>query len=649
MPRPHPFHLVHGLIAIASFYTVVGWGLSALHRLTPLNYLLLTLGFGGVVATLYRRDLRLVLPLLCKYGRRSWRRCRKPLPCLVYIAILLNFVGGASQLPTNYDGLTYRIPRLLYWFANQGWFWIPTSNQRMNLSGTGQEWLLSPLYAFSHSDRPFFLLNSLIFLAFPGLVFTVLRRLGVSGRLAWWWMWLLPLSYGFLLHAGGIGNDWLGAFWFLVAIALTLPSDHPTDRLRCQAFTYSLLAIALCTGVKASNVPLVLPWAVGWGCQPGAGRWLRDWVKRPQIWGIAAIAGLVSGLPSMVLNHIHTGSWTGDPNNTYGVAIQNPLAGLLGNGVLIMAQNLVPPIFPLSDRLETVLNQISWFAPGSWLRQAYPRFQFLFNELPQEEASGLGLITLLFLLWLLIASHQRPNAPTPNAPIPNVPPRPRPTPPLRTPLLLAHSVAALIFLAKMGSESSPRLFLPYYPLVVATVLGWCGDSSVTRTRAWQWAGCAAAGLAIAIQCLTPSRPLLPMQAIFAAVRPVAPAALVERAQVVYQTYRDRADIFRPIRQQLTATDRVVGFMGGGNDLETSLWRPFGSRQIVAIQPQSDRATLRQLGVRKAVLSQAQVQALSPSATTQLSWLLSAPRLATVPIRQLASEPPSEFWLVAVDP
>ncbi len=638
MPRPHPFHLVHGLIAIASFYTFVGWGLSALHRLTELNYLLLTLGFGCVIATVYRRDLRLVLPLLYKYGRRSWRRCRKPLPCLVYIAILLNFIGGASQLPTNYDGLTYRIPRLLYWFANQGWFWIPTTNQRMNLSGTGQEWLLAPLYAFTQSDRLFFLLNSVIFLAFPGLVFTVLRRLGISGRVAWWWMWLLPLSYGFLLHAGGIGNDWLGAFWFLVAIALTLPRSHPVELPRWQDFTSSLLAIALCTGVKASNLPLVLPWVVGWCGQPGGWRRWRDWAGMPRSWGVVAIAGLVSGLPSMVLNQIHTGSWTGDPQNAYGVAIQNPLAGWLGNVVLITAQNLVPPIFPLSNRLETLLNQVSWFAPGSWLRQAYPRFQFLFNELPQEEASGLGLITILLLLWLLIASRQsRP----PNTALSNSQ--------LRTPLLLTHSLAALIFLAKMGSESSPRLFLPYYPLLVAMALVWRSGEPVTRTRLWQWAGCGAAVLAIAIQCITPSRPLLPMLAIFDAVRPIAPPALVERAQLVYQTYGDRADIFRPIREQLTPADRVVGFVGGGNDLETSLWRPFGSRRIVPIQPESDRVQLQQLGVRKVLISRVQVQSLNATATAQLSWLLAAKPLATFQIRQLASEPPSEFWLVAVNP
>ena len=49
------------------------------------------------------------------------------------------------------------------------------------------------------------------YLFFPGLVFSVLTRLGVSRRVAWHWMWLAPTGYCFVQQAGSIGNDAFGA------------------------------------------------------------------------------------------------------------------------------------------------------------------------------------------------------------------------------------------------------------------------------------------------------------------------------------------------------------------------------------------------------------------------------------------------------
>ena len=51
------------------------------------------------------------------------------------------------------------------------------------------------------ADRWTFLVNSICFVLLPGRVFSVLTRLGVPPKVAWYWMWLLPSGYCYLLQA----------------------------------------------------------------------------------------------------------------------------------------------------------------------------------------------------------------------------------------------------------------------------------------------------------------------------------------------------------------------------------------------------------------------------------------------------------------
>jgi hypothetical protein len=68
-----------------------------------------------------------------------------PLLLLLYAALAL--LGGALYAPANVDALTYRLPRVLYWLAEQRWHWIATNDPRMNISPSGFEWLMAPVVA----------------------------------------------------------------------------------------------------------------------------------------------------------------------------------------------------------------------------------------------------------------------------------------------------------------------------------------------------------------------------------------------------------------------------------------------------------------------------------------------------------------------
>ena len=206
---------------------------------------------------------------------------------------LLVFLGGILYPPSNYTGLNYRVARVLQWLAHGQWCWIHTPNYRMNDRACGIEWLTAPLLLFTKSDRALFLINFIPFLLLPGLIFSVFRRLGVRARVAWQWMWLLPTGYNFLLQAGGVANDTFPAVYALAALDFGCRawiSRRPAD------LWHSYLAAALLTGAKASNLPLLLPWAI---------LILRAAAFAPQpvmTLLVILLAALVSFLPTAILN-----------------------------------------------------------------------------------------------------------------------------------------------------------------------------------------------------------------------------------------------------------------------------------------------------------------------------------------------------------
>ncbi len=181
-----------GWIVVSVWATASGWILSWAGHLNPAGYgLLLTLSAGllayGVRRTGVCKGLR--LPPVRKFCRlRRIRSIRSALPWAFALLLAGSLLGGLLYHPNNYDFLTYRFSRLLHWWWEGGWHWIETPNERMNYSGAGAEWLLMPLFQFSHSDRLFFLTNWLPFLLMPGLVFSVFRHAGTAPRMAWLWM-----------------------------------------------------------------------------------------------------------------------------------------------------------------------------------------------------------------------------------------------------------------------------------------------------------------------------------------------------------------------------------------------------------------------------------------------------------------------------
>ena len=547
------------------YFNCAGWILSAAHELNVFGYALAV--FFGLAALLIWRKKTAAKNFPRAHLPKFRRRFRRPIPAIFLLVACLTFLGGFLYAPDNYDALTYRLPRMLNWLAAGHWFWIPTIDDRMNYACTAWEWTAMPVFALLHSDRGLFLINATGFLLMPGLLFSVFRKLGVARRVAWNWMWIFPLAYGYALQAGGIGNDFIGTLFGLISVYYGLKARRSED---VKDIWLAALAAALMTGTKLSNLPLLLPCLVAvWPVLPRLrGRWIESVA-------VMAFAVLISAAPTMVLNEVNAGTWTGDLKNAGQMQIKSPVAALLGNSILLLEQSFMPPVLPGAHKLNDLLNEKM---PDSWhqtLEKKFPRF-FLngLNELPQEEASGLGLgVTLLLLAGAGAAAcglgrkNQKAEFIS------------------QTSLVsFAAWYSVLFFMSKMGSEADARLMLSYYPLAIVPILLLPAQNRLLCFRAWKFFAALAALSILPAIILSPARPLFPVVSISERIVELHPgSASARRLASVYSAYAHRNDSLAPLRAALPDDAVKIGFVAGGDDTDYSLWRPFGRRQVVYLQ------------------------------------------------------------------
>ena len=602
-----------------AYLICAGWLLAALHQLNPIGYALALLP-GIFLALVWLKKN----PPAC-HAKKIFRRFRRPLPAIFFLLAALVFLSGILYAPNNFDALTYRLPRMLNWLAAGKWFWISTINARQNYSGVNWEWIAMPFLALLRSDRGMFLINALGFLLMPGLLFSIFRRLGVARRVAWTWMWLLPLAYGYLTQAGSIGNDFLGALFCLLSIFFGLRARRSG---RVTEVWLALLAAALLTGVKLSNLPLALPCFVAvW---PALGQLKKNLAGSVAVIGIAAV---ISALPIMALNQIYTGSWNGDPQNEYRMQIKNPVAGLLGNGFLQAEQSLVPPVLPGSNKIHKRL----FAALPESLKKDFPRLASVkINELPGEEGAALDLaITLPLLLVSIVAvcGFRRTGLNIFS---------------LWPPVVLAAWISVLVCMAKLGSEAGPRLMLPYYPLALIPWLLLSAQNNLLRWRAWRIFLALTAVAALPVLVLSMARPLWPAQTVTARLARAHPNNQnLQRLATTYAAYSHRNDILAPLRSALPDDVREIGFIAGSNDADYSLWRPFGSRSVKDLRPDIARF-LEQPNVEWVVVKEDIWPEISPVPLEKWAQEHSAKIVLTQPIVELVSAGPQNWSLLHIE-
>ena len=556
-----PF-LVRIWVFASVFASASGWMFSACGQLNRTGYLI-ALAVFLIIYQLTKRvfigqpfSIRSFFPK-CKV------RFRARIPFLFLLLTTLIFLGGALYPPSNYDGLCYRTPRVLEWLSQGEWHWIHTSDYRMNNRGCGYEWLTAPLLLFTHSDRGLFLLNFASFLLLPGLVFSVFTRLGVACRTAWYWMWLLPSGYSFVLQAGSIANDCLGAVYILAAIDFALRARSSG---KIGEVWLSILALALLTGGKSGNLPLALPWAIA--IFPVL-RLLA--VNLVGSLGVLLLSVIISCIPISVANLIYCGDWTGLVLEAKGIEMHHPISGLFGNFIALFCNNFVPPIFPWANWWNE--HFLSWLPRG--LAQSFQaNFESGFcnvGELPIEEIAGLGFGVFVLLTISFCSAWRRDKA---SVRADNK----------ASWFFWSGLVSIIVLSMKSGMMQFARIIAAYYVVLIPFFLAQSGQERVVRKKWFKTAAQWVIVSSMVVVIFTPARPLWPTSWVGELGRLLPNNHELSRAQLVYKTYAARPDLLAQFRESVPAEIKMIGFIGGAADPATSLWRPFGGCRVVEVLP-----------------------------------------------------------------
>ncbi len=555
--------LVRLWIWISAFASLAGWTLAATGHLNRAGYFV-SFFAAAVFVFVFRKSLGFAPAKNHSPAKKFFRRFRRFLPlCFAALTILI-FLGGVIHAPANFTGLDYRVARVLQWLAHGHWFWINTNNCRMNDRACGIEWLSAPILLFTHSTRPLFLLNFFPFLLLPGLIFNLLTQLGVRARVAWQWMWLLPAGYNFILQAGGIANDTFPTIYALAAMAFGF---RAWQTRRVPDLWHSILAAALLTGAKASNLPLLLPWAILiFPLAP---------LLRRKIFSTTAIclaAAAISFLPNAILNAHYCGDWTGAVLERPGMTVKNPGIAIVGNVFQLLVGNFTPPLFPLAGWWNQHAPLILPHALVAVSKHFDLGF-FWLGELPTEDWAGIGFGTSVLLTVVVLANFKLRKKIS--APVECVVPAE-----YRRLVLLASWVALLVFAMKSGIITAARIISPYYPLLLPLLLVAPAQSQIIRRSWWRVLTGGALALAFVVLILTPDRPLWPAQTILSRLHSAYPdQRQLSRALEVYRVYSIRSDPLAGVRALLPPGLKVVGFVGAEDDCDISLWLPLGSRRV----------------------------------------------------------------------
>jgi hypothetical protein len=620
---------VAGWLLLCAFLNCAGWLLSALHQLNTAGYLL-CFAFVAIAIFCVFRSLGVALFPTSINARRLRRRFSRPFPAAFLILAGLVLLGGLLHPPSNYDGLAYREPRVLHWLAEGRWHWIHTFFHRLNVRACGFEWLSAPLMLFTKTDRLVFVFNFVSFLLLPGLVFSLFTGLGIAPRTAWYWMWLAPTGYSFLLQAGSIANDALAASFAAAALDFALRAR--VSRSTGQ-FWLSCLAAALLTGMKSSNLPLLLPWAIA--ILPSIPLIRRRLISTL---GVGLVAAFSSFLPVGVLNWEHCGDWSGQAAEQAFFSKDFPVLHAGHNALLILLQNLAPPVFPMSDAWNRTAANIIPSPLEEKLGLIFEPAAAHLNlpEMQTEESAGLGFGLCVLLTLTFVATVYTPP-PVPGTPLPW---RPRL---FRTAILGAAWLSPLPLLTVSGAATPARYLAPEYLWLIPAFLFRQSGDWTRLHRWWRWAGGVVFLLAGLLVVISPARPLWPANRLLSAFDSSS-HPLLRRAQKVYAVYADRADAFAPVREQLPGGVAVLGIVTF-DDPEASLWRPFGTRRVRHVLPEDTRESLSAQGIQYILINQGVFDERFGQRVEQWMAAIGAESVWKMTLTLRAGRPPSEWRLV----
>src|SRR6185503_5034724 len=124
---------------------------------------------------------------------------------------------------------------------------------------------------------------------------------------------------------------------------------------------------------------------------------------------VALIAVVVSFIPTAILNIHYLHDWSGLSIEHEGMNMKNPVAGILGNAVLLITNNFVPTFFPMAHWWNA--HALSLF-PSALVRLMNANFEHgyeMLGEMPTEDWAGFGFGVSMLVLISVIAGWLKPR------------------------------------------------------------------------------------------------------------------------------------------------------------------------------------------------------------------------------------------------
>lgn len=498
----------------------------------------------------------------------------------------MSFVSGVLYPPYNSDAYAYRLPRVLHWLGQEQWHWIHTGDARMNVAACGYEWFAAPVILFTHTDRFLFLINWIPYLMVPGLAFCVLKSLGVRLRVAWWWGWLLASGWCYVMQSASVSNDSFAVVYGLAAVALAIRAGKTG---RTADFWLSLLSVALLTGVKQTGIPLAVLWMLAaWPSR-------RMAFANPGSFFLVAVSGaLVSVVPTIYFNWLHTGTWDGvllmqAEYPRWHVQLDSPFWGIVGNAFCLPVSSLLPPFFPWSSAWNRTMDAFVATPFGAHFK-SFEHFGAVDPGI-SESSAGIGLaIILATVISILAARKYRATHREKYSR-------------LQVALRLCPWILLVIFMAKVGVVQNTRYLAGYYIFFFPSLLACGGHEKLVRQGWWQKMALLCIAFSAVLLVVNTSRPLFPAMTVtqqLAAGHPHSKS--ISLLQDAYNVSRAFKSAEQQIEVKIPSGEPVVGYASIGNArFEPALWLPFGVRRVERVLKSDPPGQLARQGIHYVVI------------------------------------------------
>ena len=269
---------------------------------------------------------------------------------IVVVSLFLAIVAA----PSNFDALSYHVPRLNHWIQNQSMAHYPTHIDRQLWVGPGWEYFALNLQLLAGSSR---FVNCVEWVAFIGCVIVtshIAAQLGAARRGQWFaalFTATIPMA---IAQASGSQVDLFAAFWDACSVALILRCIEQPQRVSAR----DALVLGACLGLAALSKGTAYLFLFPFLVWLAVTRIRRDRLRVPVPMTLAVAAALIMNAGIYSRNFSVYGTVLG---RTSGPPLENAIitpASVASNAVRNLVIHGRSPLLRLNSAEERVVKKL---------------------------------------------------------------------------------------------------------------------------------------------------------------------------------------------------------------------------------------------------------------------------------------------------